>query len=186
MSVEIRKRLFTVDEFHRIGEAGILEEDARLELWGGEIYQMPSIGPAHQGDVNALNARLVRALGDRAVVSVPGPIVLDDYFEPLPDVAVLRPRNDFYRSAHARPPDVLLLVEVADTTLRRDRLEKVPKYAASGIPEVWLLDVSAGRLEVYRDPSPDGYRTRTVLAPGESVSPHVFPDVVLAVDDLTG
>lgn len=186
MSVEVRKRLFTVEEFHRMGEAGILDDDARLELWGGEIYEMPSIGPAHQGDVNAFNARLVRALGDRAVVSVQGPIVLDDYFEPLPDVAVLRPRDDFYRGAHARPADVFLLVEVADTTLRRDRLEKVPKYAASGIPEVWLLDIPAGRLGVYREPSPDGYGTMTVLAPGEFVSPHAFPDVVLPVDDLIG
>lgn len=186
MSVEVRKRLFTVDEFHRMGEAGILDDDARLELWGGEIYEMPAVSPAHHGDVNALTAILVRALGDRAVVSVQGPIVLDEYFEPLPDVAVLRPRDDFYRSAHARPADVLLVVEVADTTLRRDRFEKIPKYAASRIPEAWLLDIPAGRLEVHRDPSSEGYRTTTVLAPGEEVSPHAFPDVLLPVDDLIG
>ncbi|MGH2759163.1 MAG: Uma2 family endonuclease [Actinomycetota bacterium] len=186
MSVEVRKRLFTVEEFHRMGEAGILDDDARLELWGGEIYEMPPIGPAHQGDVNVLTTKLVRALGDRAIVSVQGPIVLDDYYEPLPDLAVLRPRDDFYRKAHPRPADVFLLVEVADTTLRRDRREKMPVYATAGIPEAWLLDITGRRLEVYSRPSPDGYKATTILTPGELVSPQAFPDVVLAVEGLIG
>ncbi len=186
MSVEARKRLFTVEEFHRMGEAGILDDDARLELWGGEIYQMPPVGPVHQGDVDVLTVRLVRALGDRAIVRVQGPVVLDDYFEPLPDLAVLRPREDFYREAHPRPEDVFFLVEVADTTLRRDRREKVPRYGVMGIPEVWLLDIPGRRLEVHREPSPKGYRATTVLAPRELVSPQAFPDVSLSVADLLG
>ena len=186
MSVEVRKRLFTVDEFHRMGEVGILVSDERLELWGGEIYAMPPIGPVHAGDVDALAARLFRELGDRAVVRVQGPVVLDDRYEPLPDLAVLRPRDDFYRSGHPRPADVYLLVEVSDTSLQRDRLEKVPRYAAAGIPETWVVDTSDNRLEVYRDPSSDGYQTTTVLSAGASVSPEAFPDVVLAVDDIIG
>jgi Uma2 family endonuclease len=186
MSIEARRRLFTVEEFHRMGEAGILDDDARLELWGGEIYEMPPIGPEHHGDVNVLVFRLVRAIGERGVVSAQGPVVLDDYYEPLPDVAVLHPRDDFYRNAHAGPAEVFFLVEVADSSVRRDRLVKVPRYAAAGIPETWVLDVGGGCLEMYRGPSPDGYRTTTVLRAGEAVSPEAFPDVVLSVDDLLG
>jgi Uma2 family endonuclease len=186
MSVEARKRLFTVDEFHRMGEAGILDDDARLELWAGEIYEMPPVGPAHHGDVTVLTTMLIRALGDRAVVSTQGPVVLDDYTEPLPDIAVLRPRDDFYRTAHPRPFDILLLVEVADTSLDRDRHLKLPRYASAGIPETWILDIGGRQLEVHRDPSPEGYRSTTVLAPGGRVAPEVFPDVVLEVSDLIG
>lgn len=186
MSVEARKRLFTVQEFHRMGEAGILDDDARLELWGGEIYEMAPVGPVHSGDVDVLTLVLVRALGDRAIVRVQGPIVLDEYYEPLPDLAVLRPRDDFYRGSHPRPTDVLLLVEVADTSLRRDRREKLPRYAASGIPEAWLLDIPGRALEVHREPTTDGYRTTTVLAGGQAVSPQAFPDVALSVDQLLG
>lgn len=186
MAVDARKRLFTVDEFHRMGEAGILDDDARLELWGGEIYEMPPVGPEHQGDADVLNMRLIRSLGDRALVRVQGPVVLDDYFQPLPDVAVLRPRDDFYRTAHPRPHEIFLLVEIADTSLPRDRGVKLPRYAASGIPETWLLDIPGHRLEVRRDPSEDGYRTTTIRTPGDSVSPEAFPDIALAVAELLG
>lgn len=186
MSVEARKRLFTVHEFLRMGEAGILDDDARLELWGGEVYELPAVGPGHAGDVDVLTARFVRALGDRAIVRVQGPVVLDDFYQPLPDLAVLRPRDDFYRTDHPRPTDIFLIVEVADTTLRRDRREKVPQYARSQIAEAWLLDIPNRRLEVHRDPSPAGYRTTTALVPGERVSPEAFPDVVLSVTDLIG
>ena len=119
-------------------------------------------------------------------MSVQGPIILDEYYEPLPDFAVLRPREDFYRRAHARPSDIFFLVEVADSSLRRDRLVKLPRYAAAGIPEAWLLDIQGERVEVHRDPAPDGYRTRTVHERGEAVSPQAFPDAVLSVDDLIG
>jgi Uma2 family endonuclease len=185
MFTEARKRLFTVEEFHRMGEAGILDDDARLELLGGEIFEMPPIGSHHQGDVDALSDGL-RALGDRVIVRVQGPVVLDDLSEPLPDLLVLRRRDDFYRNGHPRPEDVLLIAEVADTSLRRDRHDKFPRYAAAGIPEAWLLDVTGRLLEVHRDPLPDGYRAIAVHRPGESVSPLAFPDLVLDVAEILG
>ncbi|MDQ3917533.1 MAG: Uma2 family endonuclease, partial [Acidobacteriota bacterium] len=135
MSVEIARHFFTVDEFERMGAAGIFHPDDRLELIGGEIVEMSPIGSSHAACVKFLSALLQRLFGGTLIVSTQDPIRLDDFSEPQPDVALLRWREDFYRHAHPTPADVLLVVEVADTTVESDRQVKIPLYARAGIPE---------------------------------------------------
>jgi Uma2 family endonuclease len=158
MSAPPTARRFTVDEYHRMVAAGILGEDDRVELLDGQVVELPPIGPAHAGGVNRLTGLLYRALGDAVTIAVQNPVVLHEYAEPQPDVAVLRPRADGYGHRHPQPEDVLLLIEVADTSGHRDRREKLPMYARAGIVETWLVDLAGDQIEVYRHPAPDGYR----------------------------
>lgn len=137
----ITRRRFTVDEYHRMAEAGILGEDDRVELLDGEIVEMTPIGPRHAGGVNRLTRLFTTRLGARAIVTVQNPVVLGVRWEPQPDLAILRPRPDFYSTAHARPEDILLIVEVAETSGEADRRVKVPGYAAAGVPETWRVDL---------------------------------------------
>jgi Uma2 family endonuclease len=180
------KRKLTVEEYHRMGEDGILRADERVELLDGELYEMPPIGDGHVGGVNRLNVRFVLRVGERAIVSVQNPIRLSDFSEPEPDVALLRPRSDFYGTGKARPEDVLLLIEVADSSLEYDRQSKLPRYAASGIVEVWIVDVAGGVVEVYREPAGNEYAVRTVHRRGEILSPSALPDVTITVDEIVG
>jgi Uma2 family endonuclease len=180
------KHKLTADEYQRMGEAGILHEDDRVELLDGEIYDMPPIGDGHVGRVNALNFLLGQRLRDRVIVAVQNPIRLSDFSEPQPDIALLRPRADFYGTSKARPEDVLLLIEVAQSSVDYDRVLKLPRYAADGILEVWIVNLVDDRVEVYRDPAGDGYRTRTVHARGESLYPAALPDLTIRVDEILG
>ncbi len=177
---------FTIDDLERMVRAGILREDARVELIEGELYDMNPIGWAHQACVDWLTASFVRQLGDRAIVRAQGPIRLGDRSLPQPDLTLLRPRADYYRHEGPAASDVLLLVEVSDTTLAYDRDVKVPLYARAGIPEVWLVDLAGEQLLVFREPEHDGYRDSRVYRPGDALSPQAFPDMSLAVDDLLG
>ena len=186
MAPPLTRRRFTVDEYHRMAEAGILGEDDRVELLDGEVVEMTPIGPRHAGGVNRLNRIFTARLGERAVVCVQNPIVLGRHWEPQPDLVLLRPRDDFYTGAHPRPGDVLLTVEIAETSLEGDRRVKVPAYARSGVPEAWLLDLPGDRLEAHRDPGPEGYRDVRALARGERVAPEALPDLELSVDELLG
>src|SRR5712691_10205844 len=139
MTVQILRWQFTVADFARMTEAGIFAEDDRVELIDGEVRVMSPIGPRHAAIVKRLNALMSRKVADRAILSVQDPIQLTDYTEPQPDLAVLRVREDFYVQAHPVPADVLVVVEVAETSLEYDREEKIPRYAQVRIPEVWLL-----------------------------------------------
>ena len=154
-----RHRRLTVEDYYRMGEVGILQPNERVELIEGKIIDMAPPGDLHAGTVNQLANLLQRAAGDRAIVGVQNPVMLDRYSEPQPDLALLVPRADFYKSARPRPGDVLLVIEVADTSLSYDRDVKVSLYARHGIPEVWLVDVRGKRLTRYRDPA-DGAYTR--------------------------
>lgn len=182
-----QQRLFTADEYHAMARAGILGEDDRIELIDGKIIPMSPIGGRHLYCVNRLNqlfgARLYAGGAPPAVVSVQNPVRLGPYQEPEPDVVLLRPAAD--RAAVPRPEDVLLLVEVADTTLAFDREVKVPRYAAAGIPEVWIVALQEEHVEVYRGPQPEGYAEVVRRAPGETLTvaalPHVEP---IPVDEL--
>ena len=179
------KRLFTRDEYYAMAEAGILKPEDRVELVEGEIYQMPPIGNPHAGCVNRLVegfAPLVTAR--RAVLSPQNPLHLTDFSAPQPDITLLRRREDFYGAGHPTPGDVLLLVEVADSSVGFDRHTKIPLYARCGIPEVWLVDLVKKVLEVHRDPAPDGYRDVRRLRRGERIAPLAFPDFEIAVAPL--
>lgn len=154
----LNRHRLTVAQYHRMGEAGILRADARVELINGEIIDMAPTGSRHAGTVIQLAHILRQALDQNAQIAVQSPLVLNDESEPEPDLAVLRPRADFYKSSHPGPGDVLLLIEVADSSLRYDRLIKVPLYARHGIPEVWLVDLEGRRVSRFTDPGPQGYR----------------------------
>ena len=149
----LKYRCFTVADFHRMGEAGILGEDERLELIEGEIVEMTPIGSPHGGRIKRLNRLLTRAVGEQAIVAVQDPVVLGEHSEPEPDLALLRPRADFYTDSHPQASDVLLLIEVADSSFQTDRDIKVPLYARHGIPEVWI--VAIGERQVLRFALPD-------------------------------
>jgi len=140
-----------------MGEVGILAPDARVELIDGELIDMPPIGPRHAAIVDTLARLLVRAAGDWGIVRTQGPIALGPHSEPLPDLALLKPQAQRYFDAHPRPADVLLVIEVADSSLRFDRDVKTPLYAEHGVPEVWVIAVEDRRLTRYRDPQRGAY-----------------------------
>lgn len=152
-----RRHRYTVADLERMEEAGILAPDARVELIDGEIIDMPPIGSPHVATVLQLDQVLQEAVRGRALVLVQAPIALDDHNAPQPDIALLRPRADYYRSALARPADVLLVVEVAESSLRYDRGIKMPLYARHGIAEAWLIDAAGRTLTRYRSPEHGGY-----------------------------
>ena len=186
MRMEATKKLFTVDDYYRMADAGILTASDRVELIDGEIIQMTPIGVRHLGCVNATTAVFVVAFRKRAVISGQNPVQLSNFTEPQPDIVLLKPRKDFYRGKKPEAADALLVVEVADTTLPYDRKVKLPHYAAAGVPEVWIEDINGGRILVFRDPVGRDYQTRLILKRGESISVQAFPDIVFAVTDFLG
>jgi Uma2 family endonuclease len=186
MAVEIRKKKFTVDEYKQMGRAGIFQEDDRVELIDGEIVEMTPIGSQHAGCVNGTANLFARRAGDRAVVSVQNPIQLGAYSEPQPDVAILKPRRDFYRQSLPEPQDVLLVVEVSDASTAYDQKTKTPLYARAGIPEVWRVDLQSDLIEVYRGPSPDGYREMREVRRGERLVPSLLSDIELTAEEILG
>jgi Uma2 family endonuclease len=186
MSVQIAKRWFTVAQYNRMGETGILTEDDRVELIEGEIIEMSPIGRRHAACVGRLTNLFGRLLAERAIVWVQNPIVLNDYSEPQPDVALLRRRDDFYERSLPTPDDVLLVVEVADTTLEYDRQIKAPLYARAGIAEVWIVNLMDEKIEIYVQPMNDAYQSKREAKRGETLnSPSAF-NVTLDVDDILG
>ena len=145
-----RRHRYSVADYYRMGEAGILAPDSREELIDGEIFDVPRPSPLHAATVTRLNAVFQRAVGDEASVGVHLPVRLSEFSEPQPDISLLKCRDDFYSEHHPGPADVLLIVEVADSTLRFDRDTKVPLYAVHGIAEMWLLDLLGRRLVRHR------------------------------------
>ncbi|MDE2786005.1 MAG: Uma2 family endonuclease [Chloroflexota bacterium] len=177
------RRRFTVEEYCAMVDAGILAEDERIELLNGEILVMPPIGPPHESGTDQLNDQLLYPLHGRALVRVQGSIMLDDSSLPQPDLTVLR-RRDNYQRERATAADVLLVIEVADSSLRRDRELKLPHYAAAGIPEVWIANVPARQVEAFSDPVDGVYQSRRIVPADGQISPIAFPDVVLTVGDF--
>jgi Uma2 family endonuclease len=186
MTVQIQTRPFTVDEYHKMIQANILTEDDRVELLAGEIVQMSPIGTRHAACVNRLNHIFTLALGQRAIVSVQNPIQLSDLSEPEPDVAIVKSRPDFYANAHPKPEDVLLLVEVADTSVGIDRTVKLPLYAEAGIVEVWLVDLVARRVAVCRQPTRQRYEDVEQVGLGQMLSPSAVLDFEVEVGEIVG
>ncbi len=172
-----------VEAYHRMGEAGIFGENDRIELLDGELIDMAPIGQDHASIVNRLNRALVLSLLDRAIVSPQNSVRLDRLSEPQPDFAVLRPRDDFY--AKGEPPgpaDILLLVEVSDSSLRFDKTVKLPLYARAGIAELWIIDVKRGVVDVYRKPNGDSYGEQITQRPGDRIALALAPDIIVTLD----
>lgn len=179
MSRQIAKRGFTVEEYNRMPAAGILSEDERVELLEGEIIEMAAVGKRHASCVNLLVYSLTEQSQRRFIVSAQNPIELSDISEPEPDVALLVWRHDFYRHQAPRPADVLLVIEVADSSLEYDRRVKLPLYALAGIPEFWLVNLVAERIEVYTQPAGGQYTKVAHVAPGEKLTSTNVPDLTL-------
>ena len=184
MGTDVTRHRFTVEDYHAMGRVGILHEDDRVELIEGEIVEMSPIGSNHAACVKRLNRRFTEGLGDRAVVSVQDPVRINHHSEPEPDLAVLHPRLDYYASGHPAPEDVLLIVEVAETSAGYDRHVKLPLYARSGIPEVWIVDLAAREIERFRHPSADGYGTAETLQSGDELTAEHLPELRLDAADL--
>ena len=186
MSLPISKYYFTVAEYERMGEAGVFHQDARLELIEGEIIEMSPISSRHAACVNFLSRFLNRTIGDIALVSIQNPIRLNDFSEPQPDVVLLQLRDDFYRGAHPTPADVLLIIEVADTTLEYDRQVKAPLYAKAGIAETWIVNLTEERIEIYAGLSGSAYQTIGHFRRGEEARAHILDNLSVSVADVLG
>lgn len=179
-----QKHAITAAEYLRMGEAGVFAPDARLELMEGEIIEMAPIGSRHAAVVNTLNALFNRKAGESAIVSVQNTLVLSDRTVPQPDLALLKPSPDRYFSALPTVEDVLLLVEVADSTLHFDLERKTPLYARAGIRETWVIDVVAQCLRVFRDLAAGEYRSAQDIAGSRTAAVQALPDVFIVVSDL--
>lgn len=176
---------FTVDAFYKAVESGIFDSVGnRVELIEGEIIQMATIGTRHAGTVNRLNATLIQLLGTSVVVSIQNPLEVTPRNSPMPDVIVLKPRADFYSTAHPAPADVLLLIEVCDTTLAEDRKTKLPMYARAAVPEVWLVNLPDATVEVYTQPDNGVYQTKRTFQRGETLTAAQVPNLTLSVDSI--
>lgn len=182
----IARRLWTADEYERLAGAGILTEDERIELIEGEIITMSPTGSSHAGCLNRLVALLSTSTGGSAIVAAQNPVRLNDDSEPQPDVALLRPRPDFYATSHPRSEDILLLVEVADTSMTYDQGVKRPLYAAAGVPEVWIVALPETRVYVCRRPTAGRYADVQVYGRGATISVEQLPGVGVAVDQIIG
>lgn len=177
---------FTVDDYYRMGEVGILPEDARVELLNGDVVLMPPIGSHHNGSVIGLDEILRERLGRRVTISILGPLLLPLHGAPQPDILVLKRRDDHYRSANPMAADVLLAIEVAESSLSRDRDTKAPMYAEAGIAEYWIVNLAASQVIVYHEPKDGAYRSVTVPDREDSIKPLAFPDITIAVSEILG
>ncbi len=186
MVVQYARRWFTVEEYHRMAEAGILGEDDRVELIEGEVVKMTPIGRRHASCLARLSELFYGTTKGAAIVWAQNPIDVGEYSEPQPDLAILRRQPDFYLSGHPRPADVYLLIEICDSSVEPDHRVKVLPYARGGVREVWLVDLEQETITIYQDPAPDGYRTARVARRGEQIAPSAFPDRSLLVNDILG
>ena len=178
------KHRFSVEEYYRMAETGVLRPDARVELLSGEIIDMSPIGPFHGSITKYLNRFFNAASKGRWITSVQDPVRLDAHSEPQPDLMLLKPVPDDYRDQHPGPEDVFLIVEISDTSLTTDREDKLPAYGRAGIAEVWIVNLADLTVEVYRQPHFTGYAARTILRTGDKAVPLAFPDAAVAVAEL--
>ena len=183
MTIAQAKR-FTLEEYHRLTEIGFFHEDDRIELIKGEIIEMAAKGTAHETCISKLLRELVRLLGDAATLRCQSPIVLANKSEPEPDFAIVQNRTDDYLSAHPSPGDVLLVMEVADSSIDYDKNVKIPLYAEAGISDYWIFNLFNNQLEACSEPYQDnkgkfGYKNRRILLPNQVIALPCFPDLSL-------
>jgi Uma2 family endonuclease len=177
---------FTVEQYERMGETTILDPDARYELLDGVITMMSPSGPLHAGTVDQIATQATYRLYGLATVRVQNPIRLGDHSEPQPDIVIARLRRDFYKSAHPTAEDTHVAIEVSDSTLRTDRLVKLPIYATQCVGEVWIVDVHARTIEVYRQPVGRTYTDAGMYRDDEPFTPAAFPNVAFTARELLG
>jgi Uma2 family endonuclease len=175
--VEQRVYRLTVDAYHRMIDAGVFGKDDRVELVEGELRAMPPIDARHAGKVKRLNQLFSRLAAGRVLIAIQDLLALPDYAELQPDLMLLQPRQDFYEGSNPTPADTLLVVEVSDRSLGFDRDTKLALYAVHGVPEAWLVDLKNQRLQIFRDPGPDGYRQILLPDKTQSVAPLLLPDL---------
>ncbi len=182
MAIKLAPRRITVDEYHKMAAVGILAEDEHTELIDGEILQMSPIGGRHVEVVRKLNHLLVRAVGDDWGVNVQSPIALPPYGEPEPDFALVQSRS--YRGEIPRPADVLLVMEVSDTSLSYDQETKLPMYAEQAIPEAWIIDITGRIIKRHSEPVNGIYTSTKTAGPGMAIESAVLPSFKLVLDDI--
>ena len=186
MSVQLLRRKFTVKQYHKMVESGILSEDDQVELIRGEIIEMSPIGTRYAACVRRFNNLLSRRLSGRVIVDTQNPVELSETSEPQPDVVLLQLRADFYETAHPQPEDIFLIVEIAATTVKYDCEVKISLYAEESITEVWLVDINGECVEVYREPTPGGYQNIQTFGRGQNLSALAFSDVMISVNEVLG
>jgi Uma2 family endonuclease len=182
MVAEVRR--ITVTEYHRMAEAGILRADERVELIAGQIVPMAAKGSPHSAALTRTDRILRSQLGDLALIRLQYPVQLDDYSEPEPDIAVVRPDPLDYEVHHPTASDVFLILEIADSTLKYDREVEAPAYARSAIKDYWVLDVAGKKLHIYRRPDLNGYQSETILAAEVEIAPLAFSGCLITVKDM--
>jgi Uma2 family endonuclease len=182
----LTKHRLTVADYHRMAETGVLTETARTELIEGEIIDMAPIGTRHASAVTRVARRCERVVGDAAIVWQQNPLRLDEHSEPEPDLLLLKPRDDFYASAHPVPADVLLLIEVSDSTARYDREIKLPLYARHGVSEVWIIDLDAKLIRCFRKPHGNEYLEATASAEAGVMAVQAMPGVSIDLSGVLG
>lgn len=183
-SEEVRKHRTNLTEWHKMGEAGIFPPESHLELINGEILEMAPIGSNHAGHVKRLIKLFSNLIPDDVISSVQDPLQLNDLSEPEPDYMLLRADADFYSTRHPTADDVLLLIEVADSSLMYDRVQKQRLYASHNIPEYWLVNLNDNCLEVYRQPHGERYTGKATLRRGDHIELTQLTDIMLEVADI--
>jgi Uma2 family endonuclease len=186
MSVQLARRPFTTAEYHRLIEIGLLTEDDRVELLNGEIIEMAPIGPRHAACVKRVSEFLHSKVKKAAIVGTQDPIELNDFSEPEPDLSLLKRRADFYAESHPTPADVLIAIEVADTSVEKDREIKLPSYARSGIPEAWLIDLYNDRIEIHYEPHQAVYQQVRIVQRGQRFASPTLPQLKFKAEDILG
>ena len=168
---------FTTEEYHQMGEAGILSEEKRVELINGEIVEMSPSKSPHAGVVNLLNKLLNNRLGEGYILTVQNPIHIEPYSEPEPDLAILHYRVDFYTKSHPIPEEIVILIEVADSSLEKDRLVKLPLYAEADIPEVWIVNMQDKQIEIYTEPGNGTYLQSVIYQRADTVQHQLIGEI---------
>jgi len=184
ISTATPKKKFDLQEYHHLIDTGIFHEDKKVELIEGELFEMSPVGFRHASCVNKLNYIFSLKLGEKAIVSIQNPIKLNNKSEPQPDIVLLKPRDDFYATQHPTPEDILLLIEVADSSIEYDRTIKLPSYAENKIIETWLIDLNNNFLEKHTNPKTNYYQKREKLSREDVVFSDSFSDIQIAIKDI--
>lgn len=182
MIVDIRR--LTVAEYHQMGELGILDPNEPVELIEGQIIKKQIKVKAHSAAVSRVDNLMRNRLVNRVLVRLQDPVHLNDYSEPEPDIALVKPDSLFYEDHHPQPSEIYLIIEVADTTLKRDRDFKATVYAQAGIADYWILDIANRQLHIFREPKDNQYQSEKILTDDATISILAFPDVEISVAEI--